>query len=399
MAIQPLARGGYSEAIVKLALHAPWGKRDITFEYQLLDKQGNYKRTLDCVTSGSVSLNALDEIKRTAKFTLTDDGSIDFLSDRIKPICKLWVPPGKLIRQFFYLSPWQITESDIQLLPAQGGYVSFSLGEFLLVSPERSDDESGAVIRDVEAFDQTVILRDDAVDGKFLCVAGSLYTDVIRSILENAGIFRHNITASEKTLPADREWESGTSKLTIINDLLDSMNYWSLWFDEEGYAVASPYVLPAQAASEYEYVAGESGVIVTTVKQKLDLFNVPNKWVFVVSEADRTVLRSTYVNDSPSSKLSTVSRGFTKVAYKQVDAADQATLDALVQRAANDAMSVYDEVTWTSLIMPFHSHMSDYTFAYPTLGISEKYREHSWSFDLSEGATMSHTARRTLRLT
>jgi hypothetical protein len=393
-----LDRNGFSAAVVKLALHAPWGSRKVAFDYYLVDKSGNYKRTLDCVTSGSVSLNALDEIKRKAKFTLKDDGTIDFLGDRIKPICKVWVPPGRLIRQYAFLSPWQVTEQDIQLAPAQGGWAEFPLGEFLLISPERGDDESGTVIREVEAYDQTIILRDDKVDGKFLCVAGTSYTTAIKSLIEGAGIMRHNITASSKVLPADREWEAGSSKLTIINDLLESLNYWSVWFDEDGYAIASPYVVPADAPSEYTYVDDELSVIARPVKQKLDVFEIPNKWVFVVSEADRPTLRSVYINDNPSSKLSTVSRGFTKVENKQVDAADQTTLDSLVRRAASDAMSIYETIAWSSWAMPFHSHMSDYTFAYSTLGIYEKYREVSWEMELSEQGMMQHTARRSVRI-
>lgn len=36
----------------------------------------------------------------------------------------------------------------------------------------------------------------------------------------------------------------GTSKLEIINTLLDSINYYSIRVDEEGIFISSPYVVP-----------------------------------------------------------------------------------------------------------------------------------------------------------
>jgi hypothetical protein len=293
------------------------------------------------------------------------------------------------------------TLSLMTLLQPGGDWIQFYLGEFLLISPERSDDESGTVTREVEAYDQTIILRDDKVDGKFLIVSGTRYDVALTSILQNAGITRINITPSTKTLPADREWEGGTSKLAIVNDLLEALNYNSIWFDENGYAVCSPYVLPANAPVEYAYADTDDSVIMRPVKQSCDVYSIPNKWVFVVSDPDRPALRSSYVNDNVNSKLSTVNRGLTKVDYRAVDAADQATLDSLVQRAATDAMSIFETVVWQSWPMPFHSFQTMYSFAYTNssqLKVSGNYREQEWSFDLKEDAVMNHSARKTVVL-
>jgi hypothetical protein len=293
------------------------------------------------------------------------------------------------------------TLSTLTALQPGGDYVQFYLGEFLLISPERGDDESGTVTREVEAYDQTIILRDDKVDGKFLIVSGTRYDVALTSILQNAGITRINITPSTKTLPADREWEGGTSKLAIVNDLLEALNYNSIWFDENGYAVCSPYVLPANAPVEYTYQDNDESVIMRPVKQSCDVYSIPNKWVFVVSDPDRPALRSSYVNDNVNSKLSTVNRGLTKVDYRAVDAADQATLDSLVQRAATDAMSIFETVVWQSWPMPFHSFQTMYSFAYTNssqLKVSGNYREQEWSFDLKEDAVMNHSARKTVVL-
>lgn len=392
-----LARNGFSAELVDLALRAAWGSRVIDFRYELYDKNGNKKADLTTVESASVSHDALADIKRKAQFTIRDDNTINFISDRIKPYVRLWIPPGKTLRQWYYLQPWQTTEEVIQQAPEEGGWVEFSLGVFLLSSPKRSV-KNGVVFREVEAYDQNKILQDDKVDGKYLIPAGTKFTTAIQMVLESAGITKYNITPSDKVLPVDREWDVGTTKLQIINDLLEALNYNSIWFDGEGYAVAAPYVLPAQSPSEYTYEDGELGVIVLdSPEHEADLFSVPNKWVLIVSQPDRPVLKSVYVNDNPASPTSTVSRGWVYMAEpKQVDAADQETLDALVRRWANEDTTIFETITWQSWLMPMHTHMDNYTLKYTPLGINGKYREISWSMELKESGVMTHTCRRSI---
>ena len=105
------------------------------------------------------------------------------------------------------------------------------------------------------------------------------------------------------------EWEPGTSKLRILNDLLAAINYESASFDERGRLVCQPYLSPSARAASYVYAADEWSPVTGNVDQTLDLFDVPNKWVLVKSEADQAPLTSVYVNDLPSSPTSTVSRG------------------------------------------------------------------------------------------
>lgn len=384
MPMQSLARGGFSADVVKRALHATYGNRNVHIRYQLLDKNNVGKRELTNVLSGSVTHEALADIKRKARFTIKDEGDIDFTSDRIQPLVDVLVPKGILSGQ-----------------PAAEGWVTFALGVFLLSTPRRKSDESGAIIREVEAYDQNQVLLDDKVDGRYLITAGTNFITAVSTILTSAGIdpSRQNLVATAKTLPVDREWDGGTSKLRIINDLLNALNYTSLWFDGEGYAVASPYVLPAQAPPEYTYQDDALSVtLLGSVEHEADMFSVPNKWVFVVSQADRPELKSVYENTNANSPTSTVSRGRTIVEYREVDAADQAALDGLVRRAANDATNIFEHVRWSSLLMPFHNHLDNYTLIDTTLGINAVFRETSWSMDLRPDGVMSHECRRTITI-
>ena len=85
--MQALARNGYTAEEVKAVLHGP--VQQWSFRYDLLTNQNKLKKRLTNVLAASVANNALAEIKRTARFSLVDDGSIDFLNDRIKPWVRL----------------------------------------------------------------------------------------------------------------------------------------------------------------------------------------------------------------------------------------------------------------------------------------------------------------------
>ena len=365
--------------MVKTALHGPWGTPHIEYVYQLLDKNNLPKRYLDNVQPGGrISYDALADIHRKASLTVKDDGSIDFTSDRIKVFGRLHIPAG-IVRG---------TE------PATGGYAEFPLGVFLLSSPKRTVDVSGTAWRTVDAYDQMKILRDDRVDGLYHIPAGTNFITAVSTILTSAGITLQNLTPTTKTLPSYREWEGGTPKATIINDLLKAINYWGLHFDEDGYAVAKPYVAPADAASEYTYADdGQSVIVLGAVEQDLDMWDVPNKWVLYTSDPTGS-LRSVYTNTNANSPTSTTNRGYAVVRYTQVDAPDQATLDALAQRQATEDTTIYEHVRWESWAMLQHSHMDTYTLNSARDSVSGKYRETNWDLELRAGGRMSHTARK-----
>ena len=85
--MQTLAKNNYTAEEVKAVLHGP--VQQWSFRYDLLTNQNILKKRLTNMLAASVANNALAEIKRTARFTLVDDGSIDFLTDRIKPWVRL----------------------------------------------------------------------------------------------------------------------------------------------------------------------------------------------------------------------------------------------------------------------------------------------------------------------
>jgi len=370
--MQQLARQGYTRQQIVDALHA--SNRSLSFRYDLLDATNQYMGDVsEYVRAASVANNALaDIIKRTARFEINDDGSIDYLSDRIKPFVRLKMPGA--------------------------GYAEFAQGVFLLSTPPRALTSTGSVVRAVSAYDLLQVVKDDCVDTRYTVAAGTNYVVAVKALLDSAGVTAQNLTATTKTLPVARDWEPGTSKLAIINALLSALNYRSLTFDEHGTAVAAPYLSPTDAASEYLYVVDNKSVIFPEASELIDLFDVPNKWVLTVSDAERAVLTSTYTNANANSPTSTVRRGRTITRFETTDAADQATLDAKVARMAFESSQVFAKIEFETLIMPFHADADVYTVEIPDLGVSDKYAEHTWSFDLKAGARMKHLVRKVVTL-
>ena len=364
----------HAEAEILDALHGVSGSRLLTFRYDLLDSDNTYLQALDgLVEQGKVSQDWLADIKRKATFTIRDTGVVNYLSDRIKPWVRLHLPP--------------YGDSD---------WAEWPQGVFLLSSPKRGDDVPGTVTRQVDAYDQLQVLLDDKVSVRYAVTAGTVYTTAVATLLSS---FTANITTSAATVPADLEWDPGTTKLKIINELLGAINYESLSFDENGVAVVRPYTSPTERAAEYTYADNQAGVIVPGVDQMLDLFGVANQWTLVVSEPDQDPISSTYTNNDPGSPLSTVNRGRTIVDFRdQQKAADQTTLDDLVARLAFEASQVYEILEFASALMPIHSGNDVLRFEYSRLAVAAKYAEQSWEMDLAAGAAMKHRIRRVVNV-
>lgn len=365
--MQTLAMKGYSSAEVEAALLG--ASRSWSFRYELLSSANEHLGWLDGVAEGEVSYNALAEVKGTASFLLSEEDGVNFLSDRIRP----WV---------------RLT------MPGDPGYVEWAQGVYLLASPTREALPTGRVLREVEGYDQGLVLRDDLIASRHFIAAGTVVTTAVQDVVEDRVPL--DVAPSSLTLPSDREWRPGTSRWEIVSELLTVANYEPLWFDAMGTGRVEPYQSPADQAPAWTYAMDEDSVTLPKASQERDLYEVANRWVLVASEPDTEPLSSVRVNDSASSPTSTVSRGRTITDFRTVEggAPDQATLDARAKRLAFEASQVYEAVEFETGLMPFHEHAEVYAVNFPSLNLSAKFSEHRWGFRLQAGARMEHRARR-----
>lgn len=371
----PTARNpnDHTPAEIQDALRGKTGSRLFTYRYELLDQSSRYVEDLSGVEYCRITQDWLADIKRRASLLVRDLGRVDWLGDRIKPYVRLALPPY-----------------------GPNDWVEWPQGVFLLSSPKRSASPAGVISRPVEAYDLLQALADDKPATRYAVTAGTRYTDAVSTLLTG---FAKNITASGSTLPVTREWEPGTSKLAIINDLLKAITYDSISFDEDGVALVRPYVVPSKRNSEFTYADGADGLTIPNPEQTLDLFSVPNRWVLVSSDPDRPPMRAVYTNTDPSSPTSTVRRGriITDVRSPDRDAPDTIGLQAQVQRLANEASQIYEAIDFQTAGMPIHSGNDSYWIKYGPLAINAQYIEQSWELEMRANAPlspMSHRARR-----
>jgi hypothetical protein len=370
--MQNLAVYGYTQQQVIDALHAKYRPRNIKFRYDLLDKNEVRKSTLSTVINGSIAMQYDADIKRTGKFKIEDDGTINWLNDRIQPFFMLQMPDG--------------------------GWASWSLGIFLLSSPTRVE-ENNKIYREIEAYDGLQVLKDDKFSARYTILAGTDYFTSIIAILQGAGITKYNIQQINKSLPITKEWEPGTEKLKAVNELLSDLNFTPVWVDEIGFYTSQLYQSPSIRGINYTYSNDSLSVTYNGMQDTLDLFSIPNVWTRVSSNAESTPLISTYTNNNPSSLTSTVSRGRTILSYETIDTvADQASLDSKVQRLAFEASQIFGQVVFNTALMPMHSYNDILQINYSYLGISDKYSEIGWSMPLNIGGQMQHNIRKVVNI-
>jgi hypothetical protein len=146
-------------------------------------------------------------------------------------------------------------------------------------------------------------------------------------------------------------WDAGTTRLKIINDLLDAANYFSLWCDGHGRYRATKYQAPKDRTPIYRaqapLVAGESSLFSPDWEDDHDIYGVPNRYVAIqTGDGDDEGLTAVATNEDPDSRFSFDARGrwITEV-EDGVEATGQAALDAYAERKLAAATDVESKIS------------------------------------------------------
>lgn len=402
----------FSHKEIYKALNGRNGTRQIKFRYDLI-RNGVAIGHLPIIEA-SVQYNKENSIRRTARFSLREDKRINWLTDRIKPYMMLRMADGvrqssKPVETWGDISiyTWEAAKEflwgDFSSGAAQTSsryerWAQFPLGVYIPSTPSRHFDISADY--EVEAYDISVVLREDCVTDRAYFAAGTRYLDAVQALLVSAGIVQVMVTESAAVMAVDHEYEIGTSKLDIINQLLLEINYNTFMVNADGIGILSPYEEPSESKITIEYLQNQLSVIKPESDTELDLYNVPNVFVGIVSNPDYSknnmkfeYFRCEYVNDNPASALSTIQRGRRIVAVlKPNDIATQEDLEKYVRRQAFQASQVYETVQISTALMPVHGENETLSIRHPD--INGVYEEVGWEMELTAGGQMSHTARR-----
>jgi hypothetical protein len=361
----------YAPAELVAALTAT--SRRWAFRYERVQPSG--VATPLTVTSASVAYNDLADLQRTCNVQMPQGTGFATLADRFRPY--------------------------VSLLMADGFWQEWLVGTFLLSSDARRyATAAGEGLVGLTGWDvATKTLEDDKVEDRYVVAAGTNVLTAVRTVVSGAGLSLDAMPTAAVTLTTALEWDPGTPKRKIVNDLLGAVNYRPITGTVEGLPTTTPYLDPQTAPVVWDYKIVGQNVVRPGVDVALDLFDVPNRWVGFVSVPDAAPMRSVFTNVTPADPLSTVGRGRTivKVVNPQgTQAVDQATLDALVRRAAQEDRSQFEEASFTTGLMPFHGGGDVVTL--DTGSGAVRYRSHTWDLELRAGGAMKHTVRRVVTL-
>ncbi len=387
------------------ALFAKTGAREISYRFDIM-RGGVRVRSIRA--SGSVAMDSTAQIMGTARITAYEP--VDMALDRIRPVVliKTRVAAGR-----FALASWadidgmgrtaeewdaaRLTmaqmDGDEATVQARDAWVERACGVYLpRTCTERVN--GGKRTWEIEAYDGAVILREDCAEERFFIAAGTRYLDAVAAIMLGAG--SENVIVMDETdaaLPADREFDIGTTKLEMVNTLLEEINFRPVSCDEDGRYIIRKYREPSAEAVDFTYMDDRLSILRESSSSTLDLMDVPNVFIAICDNPDlELTFRAEWTNDNPSSPVSTVNRGRNVAVYRPDMIASQQEIDGYVRRAAFEANQIYETVEISTAINPYH--WANNIVCIRKGELSGTFEETGWSFELRAGAEMKHFLRR-----
>lgn len=263
------------------------GGRVTGFRFDLLDSNDDLIEPLQGVLpGGGLDFSAYTAIKGSGKMSVRDVGqAVDWLNVRVRPMALISALDGQ---------------------PAH----EHGLGVYICSAPVEEWDETGCT-REVELLDKMAILDQDIVTDEngdpvmFVAPVGANVVDTVVDLINGVGEATPAIEPDSPALQASQVWDLGTPVLKIVNDLLATGGYASLWVDPMGNYRVSPYLPPAQRQPVYAasapFTVGNRSVLDPNWRKDRDIYSIPNRYVAVGQgdgdvEAPVAVVTNTDVN-------------------------------------------------------------------------------------------------------
>lgn len=269
------------------------------------------------------------------------------------------------------------------------------LGVFLPAAARDTENETTKSIV-VELYDRCWQVRDSLTERRLFLRAGTNYVEAIKTLLVEAGVSLVLATPTTETLAEAREdWDIGSSRLEIINQLLGEINYNELWFNADGVAIVEPATVPTAANIKHTLDATDvTSLLLPSKTSELDFYSAPNVFICVCSNADKEApLVATAVNDNPQSPLSVTRRGRRLATVIRVDnVASQRELNNYARRMRDNSVSRGEVIQVQTALHPGYGAFDVTAINYgDTVAICT---ETAWEMELRTGGTMTHTLER-----
>ena len=323
--------------------------------FELLDGEDRPLGALDGVLGGRVTVAALARLGGSGTLTIAERGQgIDWMSHRVR----VTYDPG-----INGVEPWPIAT-------------------YMLTSPTEAHDDFGTTY-EVGLLPKLKIVDEPKTGLSFSIDEGEPVIDVVLDMLEALGETRVAVTPSDAVLAAPYFADPNTSYLTIINELLAGIGYWSLWVDGSGQFRVEPYKAPGERAIVYEFEAGATAIHYPDWGREQDLSSVPNvARVYREGDEDTPGIEGVAVDNDPDSPFSIPSRGFeVHRDPESAEVVDQAAADALAQRRLADAQSPVASLSVTHAVLPLNPN--DAILFRPSPGVVKRATVQEMTYDLT----------------
>ena len=301
------------------------GARAPSWSFMHLNRHDEPLGLLDGVSSMSGELVAQSRLGGSASLRITDRGQdIDWLSDRVH----------------FVYDPGDGTEP-------------WSMGVWMFTSPKVTRTAYSTVY-DVTVTPKTTVIDSATVSAGFSIPAGTNVVQAVVQLIEGTGETRIAATESDKVTSSTMVWGEGAPILTVVNDLLTSINYWSLWTDRGGQFRVEPYVDPASRPVAYSFRAGNASVHKPEWVREFNQSAVPNVFrVYCEGDEEAPPINGVYENLDPESPYSIPARGFeVSDPPERVEVATVAEANELAKRRLIAQMAPVARLDVTHALLP-----------------------------------------------
>lgn len=247
---------------------------------------------------------------------------------------------------------------ELTLRYADGSVVTEQVGLFN-VAPPTQEHERRVSTGTVDGRDATsLLLRDQFLDG-YSVASGTNYVTAVRTVLTGAGFgaAQISIPPTTKTLPAAQSWEPGTTRLRVVNDLLDGIAYYRLSANRQGVLTSGDRLTSlAQASPATTYTSGTGSTLVGKVSDQPDLSRFCNAVVVRKVTPNQATLYARARNDDPASPTGIPTIGlFARPPIDVPTLADQAAADDLAAAYLAEGGTYYRKLTVRTLPDPVFS--------------------------------------------
>ena len=271
---------------------------------------------------------------------------------------------------------------------------TYQLGLLLPAKMETVITETGHYLN-IQAYDQCWLLQTTMTSTITTFAKNSKYMTAIDSLLDAGGIPLSLITDSSYTMARLREdWLPGTNYLSIINGLLEEIDYNHVWFNLNGYAVIAPDPDPQTAPVQHVLTEDDvHSLLIRSASIGSDIYSTPNVFIVCCSNFSKAGSTATAVNEDMGSPTSVPRRGRRIVSVRQVgEVPSQEALQAIANRDMNRSILRTDTISVSTGILPDFG--INEAVALNINGEMSVCIERGWTMQMKPGGTMTHRMER-----